>query len=103
MGTKDLEITSSGVYPVGDAMGWAVELIADAGTAVAGLGTLVVAGVGESLADVLGQVERVVQDACLQLVTGTTRLSELLDASVRCYLGVDTDAAYRFGRVTVHG
>jgi hypothetical protein len=103
VGTTDLEITSSGVYPVGQAMDWAIELIADAGTALAGLGGLLAgSGAGETLAGTLGQVERAFQNACLELVGGATRLSELLDASVRCYLGVDTEAAYRFGRVTVH-
>lgn len=104
MGTSEFQIASSGVYPVGDAMDWAIELIADAGTALSGLGQpLVGSGAGESLAGTLGVVGKAYQDACLELVEGATTLSELLDRTVRCYLGVDAETAYRFGRVIVHG
>ena len=104
MGTSEFQIASSGVYPVSDAMEWAIELIAGAGTALSGLSEpLVGSGAGESLACTLGLVEKAYQDACLELVEGATKLSELLDTTVRCYLGVDADSAYRFGRVIVHG
>ena len=51
MGTSEFQIASSGVYQVADAMDWAIELIAGAGTALSGLGgPLVGSGAGEPIA-----------------------------------------------------
>ena len=102
-GGPDFGIDASGVYPVVDAVGCAIELIAESGCGLADLGGgLAGSGTGASLAGVLAEVGLAYVDACLDLVEGATRLAGLLDGTVRCYLSVDDEAAYRFGRVVVH-
>jgi hypothetical protein len=104
MSPPDISVESSGFYPVTAAVGWAGELLAEAGLAVAGLAEpMTVAVVGESLAPILARVAAAYRASCLELVEATSQLSTLLDATVRCYLSVDSEAAYRFGPVTVHG
>ena len=98
-GGPRLGIDASGVYPVVDAVGCAIELIAESGCGLADLGGgLAGSATGASLAGVLAEIRLAYVDACLDLMEGATRLTELLDGTVRCYLSVDDEAAYRFGR-----